>query len=189
MFSPITAFDSDICLIRLKRGMRSDGAQRGDEVAPLAGDDRGGAEGDQPPAGPQQPIAAPEALAADRVEDHVERRQAALPARCGCSRARGRPRARRSARACRARPCRRPRRRCAWRSASRRCRRRRRRSGSARARPACSAAEADQPRPRGPVVDGDRRALLEAELVRQRARRRRRARRPARRSRRTSSRR
>ena len=39
MFSPITALDSDICLIRSKRGMRTTAAQRRDEVALLAGHD------------------------------------------------------------------------------------------------------------------------------------------------------
>ena len=54
MFSPITAFDSDICLTMLKRGMRSHRFEGGGEVAALPRHDRGGAEGNQPAAGAQQ---------------------------------------------------------------------------------------------------------------------------------------
>src|SRR5207244_2051975 len=48
--------------------------------AERAGDDRRGAERNQPSAGTQLRVAAAEALAPDRVEDHVELRQALLPA-------------------------------------------------------------------------------------------------------------
>ena len=54
MFRPITAFDSDICLIRLKRGMRATVRSAVTQVASLARDDRGGAEADEPPARAQQ---------------------------------------------------------------------------------------------------------------------------------------
>ena len=57
MFSPITDFDADICLIRLKRGIESAARAAVDQVAPLARHHRGGAERHQPSARAQQVVA------------------------------------------------------------------------------------------------------------------------------------
>ena len=80
MFRPITAFDADICLIRLKRGMRKAvrsaaiGLRRSPETTPDAPN------AIRRPPGREQLVAAPQALAADRVHDQIELRQAPLPA-------------------------------------------------------------------------------------------------------------
>ena len=135
MFSPMTALDSCIWLMRLKREHRQRLRQHLQHVLLLALADARGAVADQPPAGPQHAHAALERRAADGVEDDVERRDRRPPAVARVvERVLRRP-ARGSRRACPARPCPRPRRRSAARSAWPRCRRRRRPRGSARARP------------------------------------------------------
>ena len=80
MFSPITRLRCGHLLeqVEARHAQHRRAAPRAG--SPLARDDRGSAERDQTPARTQQVVAAPEALAADRVHDQVELRQAALPA-------------------------------------------------------------------------------------------------------------
>src|SRR5947209_17074658 len=64
----------------VEAGHAQHGAQRGDQVAPLPGQQRRGAERHQPSPGAQLRVTAPEALASHGVEDDVEPGQALFPA-------------------------------------------------------------------------------------------------------------